>query len=292
MFVFKFVSKSNYMKRINEININRLGLFDKDMSGVPVCNEPLRCNHLIFVLCKKGRVVVEVNYTTYVLKAGELFLLTPYDIFFLKEYDDNSLLRILVIPKYIQEKSFYEIDISSFESITRMPQIRFSEEYFEVVDSIFSLLHRLDSMLEYESFSVIAEKQIASIFNMIKLHYSRNNGSSAVGRKYVSRKKELFGKFIKELLNSHSVSREVLFYANELGVSSGYLNEICNEVYKHSAKEIIDSAVTTRLKHELSYTTKSIQELADEYNFPSQSYLSRYYKRMTGKTPSEFRKGS
>lgn len=292
MFVFKFVSKSNYMKRINEININRLGLFDKDMSGVHVCNEPLRCNHLIFVLCKKGRVVVEVNYTTYVLKAGELFLLTPYDIFFLKEYDDNSLLRILVIPKYIQEKSFYEIDISSFESITRMPQIRFSEEYFEVVDSIFSLLHRLDSMLEYESFSVIAEKQIASIFNMIKLHYSRNNGSSAVGRKYVSRKKELFGKFIKELLNSHSVSREVLFYANELGVSSGYLNEICNEVSKHSAKEIIDSAVTTRLKHELSYTTKSIQELADEYNFPSQSYLSRYYKRMTGKTPSEFRKGS
>ncbi|MBQ5616549.1 MAG: AraC family transcriptional regulator, partial [Bacteroidaceae bacterium] len=33
-----------------------------------------------------------------------------------------------------------------------------------------------------------------------------------------------------------------------------------------------------------------IQELADEYNFPSQSYFSRYYKRMTGMTPSEFRK--
>ena len=82
----------------------------------------------------------------------------------------------------------------------------------------------------------------------------------------------------------------MLFYANELGVSSGYLNEVCNDISHRTAKEIIDSAVSARLKYELSYSSKSIQELADEYNFPSQSYFSRYYKRMTGMTPSEFRK--
>ena len=82
----------------------------------------------------------------------------------------------------------------------------------------------------------------------------------------------------------------MLFYANELGISSGYLNEICNDVSSHSAKDIIDSTVMARLKFELSYTSKSVQELADEYNFPSQSYFSRYFKRMTGLTPSEFRK--
>jgi AraC-like DNA-binding protein len=57
-----------------------------------------------------------------------------------------------------------------------------------------------------------------------------------------------------------------------------------------SAKEIIDSATVARLKYELTYTSKSIQELSDEYNFPSQSYFCRYYKRMTGVTPSDFRK--
>ncbi|MBR1947583.1 MAG: AraC family transcriptional regulator, partial [Bacteroidaceae bacterium] len=54
--------------------------------------------------------------------------------------------------------------------------------------------------------------------------------------------------------------------------------------------DIIDQAVSSRLKSELAYTDKSIQELADEYNFPSQSYFSRYYKRMTGLSPTEFRK--
>ena len=66
---------------------------------------------------------------------------------------------------------------------------------------------------------------------------------------------------------------------------------MCNEVSRHSAKEIIDSTVAARLKYELSYTAKSIQEIADEYNFPSQSYFSRYFKRLTGVTPSDFRKG-
>ena len=66
--------------------------------------------------------------------------------------------------------------------------------------------------------------------------------------------------------------------------------EAVNEVSGHSAKAIIDSAVTAKLKYELSYTAKSIQELSDEFNFPSQSYFTRYYKRMTGLTPSEYRK--
>ena len=104
------------------------------------------------------------------------------------------------------------------------------------------------------------------------------------------RKRELFKKFIEKIVESYTVSREVLFYANELGVSSGYLNEVCNDVSTHSAKDIIDSAVVSRLKYELSYTSKTIQELADEYCFPSQSYFSRYFKRLTGLTPSEFRK--
>ncbi|MBR4967992.1 MAG: AraC family transcriptional regulator [Bacteroidaceae bacterium] len=50
------------------------------------------------------------------------------------------------------------------------------------------------------------------------------------------------------------------------------------------------ASLAARLKYELSYTTKNIQELSDDFNFPSQSYFTRYYKRMTGLTPSEFRK--
>ena len=128
------------------------------------------------------------------------------------------------------------------------------------------------------------------MFYVQQQFYSSCDDYNTNFREYMSRKKELFRKFIKSVMDSHSLSREVLYYANELGVSCGYLNEVCNEISNHSAKEIIDSAVAARLKYELLYTTKSIQELADEFNFPSQSYFSRYYKRLTGMTPTDFRK--
>ena len=256
-----------------------------------VLNEHIKCNHFVFLLCKEGRSVIEVNYATYVLRAGELFLLTPFDIFQVKEFAEETEIKVLMIPNNVVANLINDIDISYFEEIKHNPLIRISKEYYDAVVSVYSLLGMLYSLLEYDQFVMIAEKQVVSMIRIIKCSFSSGNNGFVSGREYVSRKRELFRKFVKELVNSHSTSREVLFYANELGISSGYLNEICNEVSGHSAKEVIDFTVVTRLKHELSYSSKSIQELADEYNFPNQSYLSRYYKRITGKKPSEFRKG-
>ena len=149
---------------------------------------------------------------------------------------------------------------------------------------------QIKELVAEDEFDKIAGLQISSLSIVQQDYYNKYVVKKDGGFEYIPRKKELFRKFINELVESHLVSREVLFYANELGVSSGYLNEVCNEVSGHSAKAIIDSAVTAKLKYELSYSAKSIQELSDEYNFPSQSYFTRYYKRMTGLTPSEFRK--
>ena len=106
----------------------------------------------------------------------------------------------------------------------------------------------------------------------------------------ISSKKEYFYSFIRKLFNYHRQSREVAFYANALNISSNYLNEICQTVCEHSAKEIIDYYLSSQLKFELNNTNKSMQELTEEYNFPNQSYFSRYYKRIIGESPTDTRK--
>jgi hydroxymethylpyrimidine/phosphomethylpyrimidine kinase len=106
----------------------------------------------------------------------------------------------------------------------------------------------------------------------------------------ISSKKEYFYSFMRELFNHHRHSREVFFYANTLNISSNYLNEICQSVCDHSAKEVIDYYLSSQLKFELNNSNKSIQKLTEEYNFPNQSYFCRYYKRMIGETPSDTRK--
>lgn len=40
----------------------------------------------------------------------------------------------------------------------------------------------------------------------------------------------------------------------------------------------------------LRNTTKSIKQIAEEMNFPNQSFLGKYFKEHVGMSPSQYRK--
>lgn len=252
--------------------------------------EPIRCNHQLLILCRAGELSIEKNYTTFTICKDTLLIVTPLDIIMLKSCSPDFECTVLATPPAVLTAMLADFDMARFDFIRRCPMITLKEKYLKFFSHSFELLKSVHELVPKDKFNSVAVKQLASYMIILNHYFTECYDNKGEFREYVSRKRELFGKFIKALIDSHSLSREVLFYANELGVSCGYLNEVCNEVSNHSVKEIIDTAVATRLKYELSYTSKTIQELADEYNFPSQSYFCRYYKRVTGMTPSDFRK--
>lgn len=276
------------MDDIRTIDINKVSIIENGIERF--YNKPVKCNNLILILCQSGEVNVEVNYVNYNLKKDGFLSIAPYDIVVFKDYSCDFSSHALILPLTMFTPIIAELRMTHYDYVKKNPLIYFNEEYLRIIETTFELISKASKLLDGERFEQVVIKQISSLFYIQQQFYTSCSEYDIKLHECVSRKKELFRLFIKSLVESHSVSREVLFYANELGVSCGYLNEVCNDVSHHTAKEIIDSAVSARLKYELSYTSKSIQELADEYNFPSQSYFSRYYKRMTGMTPSEFRK--
>ena len=274
------------MKFINDIIHAQLLKMDE----ITRPNEPLRFRNLVLVFCESGELTFELNYTSYTLRENGFLIITPLDILTFERSSADYASTVLVLPSEAFSPILKDINLLNFKYIKHTPVVYLQNEYLTLYKQVLSTLWHIKELVAEEEFDKIASLQISSLAVVQQDYYNKYVAPKDNGFEYISRKKELFRNFIHELLESHQVSREVLFYANELSVSSGYLNEICNEVSGHSAKAIIDSAVTARLKYELSYTSKSVQELAEEYNFPSQSYFTRYYKRMTGLTPSEFRK--
>ena len=274
------------MKNINDITHARLFTLNKLVQS----SEPLRFRNLVLALCNKGELTFEQNYTSSTLKENDFWIITPFDIVSFEKASDDFDCTVLILPSESLSPIFKDVKMLNFKYIKYKPVINLKGEYLDLFKQILSTLWKVKEMVSEDEFGKIASLQISALTVVQQSYYDKYVAQGNGGYEFLPRKKELFHNFINKLVESHSVSREVLFYANELGVSSGYLNEICNEVSGHSAKAIIDSAVTARLKYELSYTSKSVQELAEEYNFPSQSYFTRYYKRMTGLTPSEFRK--
>lgn len=261
-----------------------------DFGQIDVISSPIRCKHIIYIICLEGEAEVDINYVTYKVERNSVLTLAPLDIATLKSRSDDFSGKVLLLPHTLFAPIIMSLDISFFKDIQRRPVVNFNGKFLEMVLKLFSLLENAKELLSYDDFKAFTEKIVLSLFVLQKGILKNIKEPQSAQPSIDVRKNELFRKFIVEIVASHTKSREVLYYANELGMSSGYLNEICNYVSNHSAKEIIDSAVVTRLKYELSYTAKSIQEITDEYNFPSQSYFSRYFKRITGVTPSCFRK--
>lgn len=104
-----------------------------------------------------------------------------------------------------------------------------------------------------------------------------------------SRSGELYNLFLEAVERFHRLYSDVAFYAEQLGVSARYLGQVTRHVVNRSPKSIIDERITEEVSAMLA-TNKPLKEIALLFGFSSQAHLSRYYKKQTGKTPSEFRK--
>ena len=83
--------------------------------------------------------------------------------------------------------------------------------------------------------------------------------------------------------------RDVSYYAERLNVSSKYLSATIKRVTGHSVTSYIDRHTVPILKDYLGDERLSLTQIADQMNFTSLSYFSRYCTKHLGKSPSEYR---
>lgn len=83
--------------------------------------------------------------------------------------------------------------------------------------------------------------------------------------------------------------RSVEAYTRMLNVSAGFLNKICRQFSGLSAQQMIHNKLISEIKKEL-YQSKSAKEIAYEFGFSDPSNFNRFFKKITGTTPQEYRK--
>lgn len=119
---------------------------------------------------------------------------------------------------------------------------------------------------------------------------------AAQGQKYspplighLTRKEELVIRFANLVSNQFRQERTVRFYADALHVTPKYLTETVKEINGRSAGEIIDDFVILESKLLLEKAENTIAQVAHLLNFSDQSFFGKYFKRITGISPKEFK---
>ncbi|GGE15076.1 hypothetical protein GCM10011516_11100 [Sphingobacterium cellulitidis] len=99
----------------------------------------------------------------------------------------------------------------------------------------------------------------------------------------------LYERFM-QLVQEHCMKeREVRFYSDKLNITPKYLNYICKINTRITASKWIQRYAKERIIILLQNKNLNISEIADEMDFSSRSFFTRYVKKLLGVTPKEFR---
>ncbi|MGE8720503.1 AraC family transcriptional regulator [Leptospira terpstrae] len=79
------------------------------------------------------------------------------------------------------------------------------------------------------------------------------------------------------------------YYAKEMGISTGSLNQLCQNQYGKSAKSIIQERLVLEIKRLLLHSDFNINQIALTLGFTDNSYFSKFFKTHTTNSPENFR---
>ena len=124
--------------------------------------------------------------------------------------------------------------------------------------------------------------QVARLSNVLEPAPMANN----------SRKAQQIERF-RALVDEHFRQRwPIASYASEMGLTSGHLTRLCREVLNVSSQEVVNARILHEAQRELVYSVDSIKKLASLLGFADEAYFTRFFRKQTGTSPTEFRKNA
>ena len=248
--------------------------------------EPYKLKQVLVVLCHQGNGYGAVNLRPIHLQKNSLLIALPSQIVESQKVDEDFKGTFLVLS----ERFLSRTNIGDAYLFLRNVQTNPVYQLDDNTASVFSSLTDLSCKLILSSNNKPGMEEIfgliAQLFYLLSCQIiDPSSPETETGQ----RQGEVMMHFL-QLLNLHyKEHREVGFYADKMSITAKYMTTLVKKASGKSALEWIEDYVILEAKAQLSSTVNTIQQIAFDLNFPSQSLFGRYFKRAVGMSPSDYR---
>ena len=257
---------------------------------------PSRIDGFIAAYCRKGHFKCTINLTEHEIHDGMLVLNIPNNIIQLMPIDSkrNEVIELTILAVSPQYMTTLSSDLNKIFTdalnglktpiIEMVPEeVDLALQYFQLIDNVINI----DSAYRNDSISYLLTSVFYLIGGLITKRIVANEGNQEANPS--TRHKRVFENFVELVEKYHNTERSMGFYADKLCITPKYLSKIIKNVSGFSAPDIINKYVILEAQHLLRHTDMSIKEIADQLNFPNQSFFYKYFKVHTGQTPNAYR---
>ena len=246
---------------------------------------PHRKDYYFFFLVKNGKNRHWIDFVNYEVRPGHLYFTLPHQVH-LKEQSspvDGTLLAFTEEFLFTDEQKAWK-KLPILQNPDDRHELKLAETDITFLNNLFAQM-----LSEYAQAQDWHKGMLQSYIKIFLVYTSRLytrqfnvNPSPSDSQSLVRRMKDLVGQ-------QYNVLHQVSDYAQLLNVTPGHLNDIIREQTGRTATTLIQERIVLEAKRALVHADLSVKEIGYALGFDDPAYFNRFFKRLTGETPLNFR---
>lgn len=281
---------SDIAARVNNLNLDdQILVFDTSFTAATTDRVPTYIDALIIILVTEGEGHIGIDLREYDVKKNSLIVLQPKNYLYLTVNSSFSAAHVIACSRHIIKTITPKLTdlLPALIHHRTDPVSQLSDAEAESLDAYYHFIRRQlnDTRGKFVRQKVQHLLQSA-LYELIDIYTTNTSEIHATK----TRKDEIMARFIIEVSENFRSQRQVNYYADRLCISSKHLSAVVKTVSGMTAGEWIDNYVIMEAKVLLRTTDRTIQQISDNLNFKNQSFFGKYFKHLTGYTPTQYRR--
>lgn len=248
--------------------------------------EPHRVKFYLLIFFNEGSGRHSIDFVDYAYEAGTFMHVYPGQVH-AWDASDRPKGKIFVYSERFVDHICANVNLAFNNKLVAIknksdpvikPNLSALNQLTKIIETIEFVQNKINANLSiamhlYLAFSLLLESLQTDTFSL----------------RLSPKQRVLFSNFVLLMENNFKTKREVSWYASQLCISYKSLNEICKKSLNQTAKQIIDEYVVTEVKRKLAVASVPIQTLCYEFGFEDLSNFNKYFKKVVGITPKQFK---
>lgn len=248
---------------------------------------PCRLKAEIFVLCMGGTLEATINLTDYTIRENDFITLSPGSIIQINKIEGKLKLYFWYFSsKFIEGISKTKSIIDLIYITKSHPILSLPKEFACIYEEFFTLMMKV-YYKEHSPYNpeILKCMLLSILYRLSDMYHERPIRSETV----LSRSEEICKTFSHLVIQHYTTERSIAYYAKQMNITPTHLSNTVKHVTGKTVMDIISEVVIVDAKAQLKSTNIPIHEISDSLNFPNVSFFGKYFKRLTGMSPQQYR---
>ncbi|MBN9295180.1 MAG: AraC family transcriptional regulator [Flavobacteriia bacterium] len=239
-----------------------------------------RDEYHLFFLQEKGTTTIEIDFQKYTLKPLSVIFIHQNQVHRTLSFK-NATVSILAISNENLNVEYSKL----LEDVSPAKPLVLTQETSSIITEAISLCVKVSERKNEKLYHSLLNGSCNTVIGLVISQYLIQSKSLDKLSRF-----EIVTKAFKELLERNFVTaKSPTEYAQQLHISSPYLNECVKNTTGHSVSHHIQQRVVLEAKRLLYYSDKPVKEIAMELGYEDYPYFSRLFTKVAGMTALTFR---